>query len=164
MFKAHHLAVYNPMAQSASQQGRHHSLTFSPHQQMQQASGSTQPVSSSEQQLSGSGVNSSAAEGSSDQLDAAPKAGQRVKKQQAAAAQGPAVKRSRGKKGKEGAAEVVDLSEEAEGSSKQRASDWTVPETVWVSVSLMLCLHWICIVHNSTFAMCLTKLVCCSSL
>ena len=162
MFKAHHLAVYNPMAQSASQQGGHHSLTFSPHQQMQQASGSTQPVSSSEQQLSGSGVNSSAAEGSSDQLDAAPKAGQRVKKQQAAAAQGPAVKRSRGKKGKEGAAEVVDLSEEAEGSSKQRASDWTVPETVWVSVSLMLCLHWICIVHNSTFAMCLTKLVCSS--
>ena len=70
----------------ARQEGHHNTLMFSPHQQTQQASGSKQPPSSSGQQLSGSGVNCSTAEGSSDQPDAAPKASQRFKKQPPAAA------------------------------------------------------------------------------
>ena len=141
-FNAHQMAGYN-----VSQQGGHHNtLAFSPYpyQQMQQASGSTQLPSSSGQQLSGSGVTSSTAEGSSDQHDAAPKASHRSKKQPAAAANAPAGKRAKGKKGKEQTAEIVDLSDVPE--EKHRAADWTVKETVWVSVSLMLCHS--CIVYK----------------
>ncbi|DBA90444.1 TPA: hypothetical protein ACH3X1_003711 [Trebouxia sp. C0004] len=123
------MAGYN-----VSQQGGHHNtLAFSPYpyQQMQQASGSTQLPSSSGQQLSGSGVTSSTAEGSSDQHDADPKASHRSKKQPAAAANAPAGKRAKGKKGKEQTAEIVDLSDVPE--EKHRAADWTVKETVWVT-------------------------------
>ena len=118
-FNAHQMAGYN-----VSQQGGHHNtLAFSPYpyQQMQQASGSTQLPSSSGQQLSGSGVTSSTAEGSSDQHDAAPKASHCSKKQPAAAANAPAGKRAKGKKGKEQTAEIVDLSDVPE--EKHRAAD-----------------------------------------
>ena len=156
-FNAHQMAGDN-----VSQQGGHHNtLAFSPYpyQQMQQASGSTQLPSSSGQQLSGSGVTSSTAEGSSDQHDAAPKASHCSKKQPAAAANAPAGKRAKGKKGKEQTAEIVDLSDVPE--EKHRAADWTVKETVWVSVSLMLCHS--CIVYKGTLVLCLTMLVQCSS-
>ena len=82
--------------------------------------------------------------GISDQHDAAPKASHRSKKQPAAAANAPAGKRAKGKKGKEQTADIVDLSDVPE--EKHRAADWTVKETVWVSVSLMLCHS--CIVYK----------------